>query len=243
LNDCDLKTIAAGREQLPGGHDLPRHRHRDAYAIVVLRGRFAQTCYAGRLRVVVGDLVIQPTLDTHANQTPSPGVAILRLPWPDVDRGGVLALADPDAIARAAERDVRAAAALAREQADAGSPRPCGHDLPDLLAAAIGRGEVASLAAWAREAGVARETAAREFTAAFGVSARAFRCELRARAAWLRIVRTSEPLAAIAHATGFADQPHMTRHVHALTGRAPAAWRQGSGSAVVTSCQPRRAAT
>lgn len=73
---------------------------------------------------------------------------------------------------------------------------------------------------------MARETASRAFTAAFGVPARQFRSELRARAAWLQVVRTRDSLAAIAVATGFADQAHMTRHVRALTGASPARWRR-----------------
>ncbi len=226
MKECDLKTIAHGRERIPGGHELPRHRHREAYAIVVVRGAFGQTGYAGRLRACTGDLVIQPTLDTHANVTPYPGVTILRLPWPDVDRGGAVPLVDPDAIVRAAERDVREATAIALDQVRARAPRSCPHDLPDLLATDLADGRVASLSAWAASAGVARETCARAFTTAFGVPARTFRCELRARAAWLAIVRTREPLSAIAHATGFADQAHMTRDVRALTGRPPAAWRR-----------------
>jgi transcriptional regulator GlxA family with amidase domain len=72
---------------------------------------------------------------------------------------------------------------------------------------------------------VRRETVSRSFTAAYGVSARRFALELQTRAAWLRIVRTREPLVAIANATGFADQPHMTRCVRALTGAPPSIWR------------------
>ncbi|HEU4731148.1 MAG TPA: helix-turn-helix domain-containing protein [Kofleriaceae bacterium] len=43
---------------------------------------------------------------------------------------------------------------------------------------------------------------------------------------WLAIVRTRDSLAAIAAATGFADQAHMTRSVRALTGASPSAWRR-----------------
>jgi AraC-like DNA-binding protein len=136
----------------------------------------------------------------------------------------VFAVRDIDAIARAAERDVREAAELAREQR--GPRRSQSADLPDLLATRIAVGELTSLSAWAERHGVTRETASREFTAAFGVSARQFRSELKARDAWLRIVRTRTPLADIAAATGFADQAHMTRHVGALTGASPAMWRR-----------------
>src|SRR6185436_1839453 len=93
------------------------------------------------------------------------------------------------------------------------------------LAADLLCGHVASLSDWAEHRGVARETVSRAFSAAFGVPARQFRTELRARDAWLRIVRTRESLAQIAAATGFADQAHMTRNIRALTGASPATWR------------------
>jgi len=227
-----LCTVRAGRERLGPGHDRPRHRHLEPYAILVLRGAFAQTSYAGRVRVGAGDLLVQPPLDCHANRMLTPGAEILRLPWPDVaDLGGVYPLPDADAIARAAERDPLDAAALARAHAHAHAHahvmtrKRAANDLPDLLAAALVAGTVPSLAAWAERAGVARETVARAFTAAYGVPARRFRVELRARAAWLAIVRTRDPLAAIAAAAGFADQAHMTRDIRALTGAPPAAWR------------------
>jgi AraC-like DNA-binding protein len=195
----------------------------------VIDGQFDQIGYAGRIRVSAGDLLVQPTLDAHANQMPrTRGAQILRLPWPDVDDlGGAFRLDDVDAIVRAAERDLPAAVALTRTQAAVtGPPHRRILDLPDLLAAELATGDVPDLASWAERRGVARETASRAFTAAFGVPARRFRCELRARAAWLHIVRTRDGLAAIAAATGFADQAHMTRHVRALTGASPAHWRR-----------------
>jgi len=178
------------------------------------------------MRVGPGDLLVMPALDAHANAMPTGGGAtIVRLPWHDVDDlGGVFALRDLDSIVRAAERDPVAAAALAREQRSTPHGRAC--DLPDLLASALVDDGVASLAGWAAASGVARETLSREFTAAFGISARQFRAELKARAAWLRVVRTRDPLADIASAGGFADQAHMTRHVCRLTGLSPGAWRR-----------------
>ena len=224
-----LKSIVPGCEDLPPGHDLPRHRHLQPYAIVLIRGRFDQVGYAGRVRVQAGDLLIQPTLDTHANRMPAgAGARILRLPWSDLDDlGGVFALRDLDAVVRAAERDSHEAAHLAREQWSRHASRraPAG-DVPDQLATQLASGSVTSLASWAEQLGVARETVSRGFTAAYGVSARRFRAELKARDAWLRIVRTRDRLAEIAIATGFADQAHMTRGVRALTGATPAAWRR-----------------
>ena len=226
-----LKTIAPGCEELAPGHHAPRHRHLEPYAIVVVRGRFDQVSYAGRVRVTAGDLLVQPTLDSHANRMADPrGARILRLPWWDVDDlGGVVALHDLDAVVRAAERDPLEAAELARAQwGRRPGRRRAANDLPDQLAAELAVDGVASLAAWAARVGVTRETVSREFSAAFGVSARQFRVELKARAAWLAIVRTCAPLAALSAATGFADQAHMTRCVRALTGASPAAWRRDS---------------
>jgi len=228
LNECDLRTVSAGRESVAG--DRPRHRHLEPYAIVVVRGAFAQTSYAGRVRACAGDLLVQPTLDCHANEGRAPSVQILRLPWPDVDDlGGVYALGDVDAIVRIAERDAAAAARLAA--ASVRAPRAGSHDWPDLLAAALIADEVTSIAAWAEQLGVARETVSRGFASAYGVPPRRFRAELRARAAWLGIVRSREPLAAIAQATGFADQAHMTRGVRALTGSSPVTWRHDARAA------------
>ena len=236
LNECDhrgawtgpLKTIAWGVEYLPPGHDLVRHRHLDPYAIAVITGQFDQVSYAGRVRISAGELLVQPTLDAHANGMPrTRGAHILRLPWADIDDlGGVYPLGDLDAIVRAAERDPVAAAELAREQWLRAPARRPANDLPDTLAQQLVAGTVASLAAWANGLGMARETVSREFSQAFGVPARQFRAELRARAAWLRIVRTRDGLAEIAAATGFADQAHMTRHVRALTGASPTIWRR-----------------
>lgn len=220
---CDF---AIGRERLEPGRDKPRHRHVAPYAIVVLRGAFDQTSYAGRVRVHAGDLLVEPTLDCHENRMVSAGLEILRLPWPDVDDGACYPLADVDAIARAAERDVREAIALARAT---GTPRRSANDLPDELALALRDG--VEIGAWAETRGIARETASRSFTRAYGVSARQFRLELRARAAWLEVVRTRRPLAAIASEAGFADQAHMTRAVRTLTGDSPARWRRRRGGA------------
>jgi len=222
LNACDLRTIVVGRERLARGGDLPRHRHLEPYAIVVIRGCFDQVGVAGRVRVRAGDLLVQPTLDGHRDRMLSSSIEILRLPWCDEDLGGVYALADLDAVVRAAERDVGEAIAVARWT----TRRAAAADWPDVLATALARDEVTGLGAWAEERGVARETISRGFTAAYGVPARQWRVELRARAAWLRTVRTREPLAAIAVSTGFADQAHMTRAIRALTGASPGSWRR-----------------
>ena len=74
--------------------------------------------------------------------------------------------------------------------------------------------------------GLARETVSRGFAAAYGATPSVLRAELRARFAWLRITRGSDGLCNIAADTGFADQAHMTRWIHRITGAPPAAWRR-----------------
>jgi AraC-like DNA-binding protein len=225
LNECDrLKSVRGGRERLPAGYHLPRHRHHEAYAIMMVGGKLAQVGYAGRIVLETGQLLVQPVLDCHANEMVSPGADILRLPWPDVAVGGLFALRDPDAVIRTAERDPRAAAQLAHAMCAAQLSAKT--DLPDELACALADDRVESLREWAAERGLARETVSRAFTRAWGIDARRYRSELRARKAWLRITTTSESLASIALATAFADQAHMTRSVRELTGRSPGAWRR-----------------
>lgn len=230
MNERDvLKSVRAGRERLPRAYHLPRHRHGESYAIVVVRGRLAQVGYAGRVVVETGQLLVQPVLDCHANEMVSPGADILRLPWPDDAAGGLFALRDPDAVIVAAERDAGDAAAMARDEIT--GPLAAKADLPDELARALAGGRVGSLRAWAESRGLARETVSRAFSLAWGVDARRYRSELRARAAWLQITTTTASLASIAHATAFADQAHMTRSVRALTGRSPGAWRRATATA------------
>ena len=222
-----LRAIRAGVERLPADHDAPRHRHGQAYVTVVFAGAYEQVAYAGRLKVQAGDLLIQPTLDAHADRMLSPGVELLRLPWRrELTLGGVFSDLPIDEIRRAAARDIGEAVALVEDLTATRSPRARRLDhWSDRLAADLVTGHQTSLADWAERADLSRETVSRGFMARFGVSPARFRAELRARAAWGRIAETRAPLADIAYDLGFADQAHMTRAVRWLTGAAPAAWR------------------
>ena len=195
---------------------------------MVLAGSFEEAGYLGRIRATAGDVLIHPVLDCHANLMISAGVQLIRLEWPDgAGRGGLYHLNDTDAIARAAEKDVREATLLLAESLARDHSRAPGirNDWPDALAETLAAG-VGELGAWAKSQGLARETVSRGFAAAYGVAPAIFRAELRARAAWLRITRNGDTLSAIAADTGFADQAHMTRWVHRITGAPPAAWRR-----------------
>lgn len=223
-----FRKIVPGRETLPGGYDLPRHRHLEPYALVVIAGAFEQTSYAGRVGVSAGDLLVQPTLDCHSNRLSSCQAEILRLPWTHVEGpGGVYRLRDLDGIVRVAARDVRAASEMV--QAEVANRDPVASpqaDWPDILALDIRRGRVRRLSEWAVVNGLAVETISRGFARLYGVVPARFRSEWRARDAWLQIVGSDRTLASIAARTGFADQAHMTRSVIQLTGAPPSHWRR-----------------
>ena len=223
-----FRRVTPGIETLRSSFSLPRHRHLGAYATVVLAGRFEESGYLGRIHAAAGDVLIHPVLDCHANLLVRGGVQLLRLDWPrEAPEGGLYRLNDIDDIARTAEKDVRAATLLLAESLARVRSRAPGirNDWPDVLAQRLAAG-AGELGAWAASQGIARETVSRGFAAAYGVPPAIFRAELRARAAWLRITRDRDTLSAIAVDTGFADQAHMTRWVHRITGAPPAAWRR-----------------
>jgi transcriptional regulator GlxA family with amidase domain len=141
-------------------------------------------------------------------------------------------LDEVDTVARIAERDVRAAARFVENALRKKPPASPGkrNDWPDLLAQRLAQDASTRISAWAHANSLARETVSRGFAAAYGIAPTAFRAELRTREAWLRITRGSDGLCTIATETGFADQAHMTRWVHRLTGGPPAAWRRESSS-------------
>jgi AraC-like DNA-binding protein len=226
-----FRRITPGIETLRSSFSLPRHRHLHAYATAVLAGSFEESGNVGRVRATAGDVLIHPALDSHANQMVSAGVKLIRLEWSDLEtKGGLYRLNEVDAIARAAERDVAQAALLLKEALRKSQPLPPGirNDWPDLLAGVLARNASTEIGCWAEANGLARETVSRGFSAAYGIAPAAFRAELRARAAWLRITRGSGSLCEIAAEAGFADQAHMTRWIQRITGAPPAAWRRVS---------------
>jgi len=224
-----FRRVTPGIETLPSSFSLPRHRHLRAYATVVLAGSFEESGYVGRIRATAGDVLIHPSLDCHANQMISAGVTLIRLDWPDTSGiGGLYHLDEVDELARTSERDVIEASlllqhALRKECLPSPGRR---NDWPDLLLVDLARNAATEIGAWAEVNGLARETVSRGFAAAYGIAPSVLRAELRARAAWLRVTRGSDCLCRIAVDTGFADQAHMTRWIHRITGAPPAVWRR-----------------
>jgi AraC-like DNA-binding protein len=214
---------AFGRELCDSG-DLPRHRHAAGYMTLVIAGGYDEAGDVGRFRVRPGDLLVHRPFEAHRNAFGRQSAEVINLPLVDLPHLAALnRVADPDLVARLAERDPIAAAQAA---ADSAATIAGENDWPDSLAAALRtRPDLFWIGHWAREHGLAPASVSRGFRRLFGTTPERYRAEARARLAWSRIVGTAEPLATIACDVGFADQPHMTRCVHAVTGCPPARWR------------------
>ena len=213
-----------GRELYPCHASLARHRHREAYAAVVLSGSYVEAGDRGRRRVEAGDVLVHEPFETHRDEIAARGAEVLNLPLPHGVRLPASGrAADPDLLARLCERSPwEAASALLSAWSE--GPQPLA-DWPDLLAAACREQRELRIGDWARSHGLAFATVSRGFARIYGISPSRFRAEARSRRAWQAVVNGSEPLAAIAADSGFADQAHMTRSIGALTGGTPARWR------------------
>ncbi len=234
INNSHFRQITPGIETLPCSFSLPWHRHLRAYATVVLAGSYEESGHVGRIQATAGDVLIHPSLDCHANRVISGGLKLIRLDWTDTSGiGGLYHLDDLDELARTAERNVLEATLLLEHVLrKKRSPSPGRkNDWPDLLLMDLSKDASTEIGAWADVNGLARETVSRGFAAAYGIAPSVLRAELRARTAWLRITRGSDCLSRISADTGFADQAHMTRWVHRMTGAPPAAWRRNAGVA------------
>lgn len=203
---------------------LPRHGHAAPYAAVVLSGGYEEAGEGGRFRAEAGDVLIHAAFSAHLDRAGRTTTVLnLPLPWLWASRSTRMAVDDLDAVARLAERDVRAAGVLLLESVRPGAAGL--DDEADALAAALTGPEADPLTVWSDGRGVSRGTVWRRFRSAYGVAPARYRVEARARRAWRRLAEGSAAFTDIALAEGFADQAHMTRDVRALTGRTPGQWR------------------
>jgi AraC-like DNA-binding protein len=229
--ECEAQTAFSplrtrfGRERHAGGSRIPWHPHGIPYAAVVLRGGYWEAGDKGRHRVEAGDVLLHERFDGHANSFGRAPSEVLNLPLADGEIGFAQGkAADPDRLARVAERDLLEASRLLSEMLVRARHVPV-EDWPDRLAAALCSDPILEIGAWARRHGLAPATVSRGFRAALGVSPLVYRRRQRARRAWQLITRSAEPLAQIAAHQGFFDQAHMTREIAWLTGRTPGMWR------------------
>ncbi len=204
---------------------LPRHRHGEAYAALVLSGGYVEAGDAGRRRLVAGDVVLHRAFEAHANAVAGAGARVLNLPLTSVRVATPFGrVADADAMARAAEHDAVGAGKMLLARA---AWTECDlADWPDLLARDIRSGSSVPLAEWARRHRLAPATVSRSFRSVFGVSPKRYRLEQHALAALKLLTLGSTSIADTAAAAGFSDQAHLSRTILAMTGRTPRSWRR-----------------
>jgi AraC-like DNA-binding protein len=208
---------------------LPRHRHEHGFVALLLHGAYVEAGDTGRHRVEIGDVIVHRAFESHLDRCDVRGAEVLVLPLPSRWEGPVRGrAANPDAVARAAERDPLEAASLLLDRLTP-SPSDFG-DWPDALASALQADPSLTLADWANAAGLHLGSLSRGFRQVFTVTPAAFRLAQRAHRAAEAITEGSTTLAAIAHDCGFADQAHMTRAIVRLTGLTPSSLRAASGN-------------
>lgn len=222
----NLVDARPGRHPYAPRQDHGRHRHLNAYAMVVVAGGCEEAGDSGRCFARAGEVLVHAAFDAHCNRFGARGAELLHIPLPYDVAPGAWRVADLDGVVRLAETDLRAARERLLAQMQ---PLPAADpDWPDRLAAVLRDGAPVRLSAWAEEIGLARETVSRGFAKAYGTSPIRFRADARALRAWRAIVGGSEPFGALAARLGFCDQAHMSREVGALTGRPPGWWRRWS---------------
>lgn len=207
---------------------MPRHRHIEGYAALVLAGGYIEAGDRGRLRVAAGQVVIHGAYEAHQDHFARAGAVVLNLPLIGSLDALTGVVADADAIVRAAERDILDAAALLKE-----TIRPVNTlltDWPDRLAAALASPREFNIEDWADEMGLAPPSISRGFRLAYGVSPKRFRLEQRTLRALRKLQTWPGTLAGLAADVGFSDQAHLTRAVLAMTGAAPHRLRLGSAA-------------
>ena len=201
------------------GADLLRHRHTDAYVAVVLTGGYVEAGDGGRWRARPGTVIVHDCYEAHRDHFEDSMTTVLNLPLGTGLAAGAGRIDDVDAVVRLAETDRHAAAELMARCWTAGAEALV--DWPDLLAADLRADRAPDLRRWADRHGLNPASVSRGFARAYGVSPKRYRLEARARHAWQALRAGALSLADVAAAHGFADQPHLTRALTALTGTTP----------------------
>jgi AraC-like DNA-binding protein len=217
-----------GMQRVDARAAFPRHRHATAYAAIVVSGGYQEAGERGRYNVVVGDVLIHDTFEPHCDRFTGASVILnLQLPPSHKFSAAHGRVRDLNRLVRCAERNDGGAAIVLAEEFVTSDSRNA-EDWPDLLAADLCAQPTLRLTVWAEEYGLAPETISRGFFRAYGVTPARFRAEARTRRAWQILMAGGTALTALALQTGFSDQAHMTRAMHALTGRSPGAWRKSN---------------
>jgi len=220
----EFRNVLAGVETLPSGVSRPRHHHDEGYATIVLAGSLLEVSFAGRMDAEAGHVLLHGRFDCHTDRAGAKRpLQILRLPWRYDTIEGHFYVTDPDALVRLAEIDPDRASAQLREDLRAVPPRD--PYWVDELAGTLREGSSLQLQEWAESRGLRPDTVSYVFRREFGVCPKRFRLECRTRLAWREIMRSTCSLTDVAFKVGFSDLAHLSRSIHALTGRSPSDWR------------------
>lgn len=198
---------------------MAMHRHREAYAALVLEGSYEECGPDGRFACGVGGLVIHPPWHCHADEFGDRGARVLNLPIPDADGLTFCEITDVEEIERLARRSPRLAAEAAIEQAQ---PQPPLAPSPWLraLTRMLARDECTPISELAARCGVSAEHASRACRRWFGLGPAELRRESRLRRA-IELLEAGASPSEAAVAAGFSDQPHLTRLLKRATGHTP----------------------
>lgn len=216
---CALETVHA-----PGAN-LVWHRHRAAYAALVLDGAYVEMSVDGRFGCSRGSVVIHPANHAHANEFRGQGARVLNIlladNLPDLDRMIVLKPRHFKRLERLLRHDATLAGEAILEDSSSIPPNEPPAWLRAMAEFMADDGEPTSVAATARRAGVSAAHACRAFSQYFGTTPTRFRREHRLRRALALLKEGTSPAAAAA-AVGFSDQSHLGRVVRRELGTTPA---------------------
>lgn len=203
---------------------LPLHRHRDAYASLVLRGSYLEASADGPVACEPGTLVLHPAFHAHGDRFGGRGARVVNLALPPAlapDGVRVLRVAR---LARARRAFERGPAWLPELLADALPGASGGDGWQAVFVEALAASD-RSIAEIARRCGISPAHASRALAASYGMPPQLLRRELRWRRA-LALLGGDAPLAGVAAEAGFADQAHLCRTVRTCSGLAPGALRR-----------------
>jgi AraC family transcriptional regulator len=207
------------------GTVMPVHRHREAYAALILTGTYTEKSVDGPVRCRPGSLVLHPAFHTHTDRFGDRHVRVLNVTLPGTwseSKTQVLSVPDLeeaiDIIRHAPERLDE----LCRVSAPHEGTEVRGWHRAFLEALRSSDEPVGTIA---HRLGVSAAHASRDLPGTFGMPPQALRRELRWRTA-LELLRSPLPLRDVAAESGFADQSHLTRVARAHTGFTPATLRE-----------------
>lgn len=244
---ADGRGYRLWRVDYPPDYRQPLHAHATAGITVVLAGAIRETARRREELASALSVVVKPAGARHADTVGPRGARTVQAqlldedellartsadlgPWRWVHAGpGLRPMLELTRTAKRAgpDRALDLVYELLGEVTD--SPVPVPGDEPPWLRRAreaieddTRRVPVAELAG---EAGVHPVSLTRAFRRVHGIALTTYRRRVRLRRAAARIVGSDVPLSRVAHASGYADHPHLCREVKALSGMTPSSLR------------------